>query len=555
MPQRICLIVLATHIVVGCDAPPPAAPAPRPVSVLTLAESDPGRFERVTGAVASWKTDELGFEVDGRVQFVIEAETDIAGQVYDKDGNVLSEGTLLARLDPTRYELAVETAKAQVAVAEKQREAAQIEYERVIPAETEAATAQRELAKIEVDRNARLASEGAAAQRALDIANSKLQQAEANLLQLAATNEAKAAEVASVEARIRELQEGQNTAERDLADCRLYSSFAGQVAETHIIPGSFVRQGQPAVTVQMMDPIKVEIEVAAATARRLNHRDQVSIHIPQPNGENLRRLAFIYMIDPVADPQTRTFTVTVMMRNEKVSAAVPAELADEPIARASLLGKVFLNLPRVAEGLFVDEKMLQEDEDGYFLWKILNRRIGNLSGSTDSVLQVEKIRVTLGDRRLSFLGLASLRDITLADDVEFDPAVDMVAGGVKLPDGHTKWDGEQLLYDRQRWLMRPGDLVGVDQSGGVVQPGIYVPVDAIMEQSGSYFVFAVSESPEGDSARRVEVTVHESIGTLRRIEAAGDQPLAPGTRIVAAGAAFLVDGEKINVAREVELGR
>ena len=76
-----------------------------------------------------------------------------------------------------------------------------------------------------------------------------------------------------------------------------------------------------------------------------------------------------------------------------------------------------------------------------------------------------------------------------------------------------------------------------------------------MEQSGANFVFAVSESPKGDTARRIEVTVHETVGTLRKIEAAGDQPLVPGTNVVAAGAAFLVDGESINVARQVELGR
>ena len=95
----------------------------------------------------------------------------------------------------------------------------------------------------------------------------------------------------------------------------------------------------------------------------------------------------------------------------------------------------------------------------------------------------------------------------------------------------------------------------MDLRGEAVTPGFYVPLDAIMERSGAHFVFAVEESPEGDSARRVEVTVHESVGTLRRIEAAGDQPLTPGTNIVAAGAAFLVDGESINVARQVELVR
>ena len=215
----------------GCRNEPARGPAPRPVSVLSLTESDPGRFERVTGTVASWKTDQLGFEVEGRVRFVIEPETDIAGRVHDEDGNRLTSGTPLARLDPTRYQLAVESAKAQVAVAEKQREAAQIEYERVIPAETAAATALRDLAQVEVERNKKLFAESAAPERAVDLSESKLRQSEANLVQLDATKEAKASDVASIEARIRELEEAQKAAERDLADCELYSSLAGQVAE------------------------------------------------------------------------------------------------------------------------------------------------------------------------------------------------------------------------------------------------------------------------------------------------------------------------------------
>ena len=555
MSQLYYALFITILLVTGCSESPPGPPTPRPVAVLTLAETDPGRFDRVTGTVASWKTDELGFEVDGRVEFVIELENNIAGQVYDEDERLLSAGTLLARLDSTRYELAVASAKAQVAVAEQQRVAANIEYAQVIPAKIEAATAQRDLAQIEVERNTQLAAQNAAAQRAVDISKSTLRQNEATLTQLEASRKAKAAEVASLDAKISELEESQRKAERDLEDCQIFSSFSGQVADVHVIPGSVVKSGQPVVTVQMMDPIKVEIEVAAATARRLNHRDLVTLYIPQLDGSNLQRSAFIYTIDPVADPQTRTFTVTLMFRNEIVRASVPADLPDESIARASLIGKVFDSLPLVDERYFVDEKMLNEDADGFFLWKILDRQFGTPSRRADSLFQVAKVRVTPGDRRLSFLGLASLRQVNIADDADFDSRVDLIAGGIAAPTGDTAWDGDVLLYDRERWLVRPGDLVGVDQRGSTITPGLYVPVEAIMEQSGATYVFAVNESPDGDAVRRIEVSLHDNVDTLRRIEAVDGQSLAVGARVVAAGAAFLVDGEEINVAKEVELVR
>lgn len=551
MNKLLCVVTLLLYVAAGCNAPPPPQKAPRPVSVMGLATSDPGRLERITGSVASWKTDQLGFEVDGRVQFVVEAESDIAGHVYDQDGKLLSQGTLLARLDPTRYELAIESARSEIAVAEKQREAAQIQYERVIPAEIEAAIAERDLAKTEFDRTTRLVTTGAVSEREVEVWVSKLRKAEASLLQLAANKQAKASEVASIDAKIRDLQQNEKEAIRDLEDCRLKSQFAGQVAEVHVIPGSFVNRGQPAVTVQMMDPIQVEVEVAAATARQLNHLEEVNVYVPQPSGSMLRRLSFIHMIDPVADPQTRTFTVTLMMRNEKVRLPLPEELQGQAIARCTSVRRLIKDIPGLAQGLFVGEGMMEKDQDGCFVWKILNRRIGSFTAGADRILKVQKVRVTPGQVRVSFLGMANLREITIANNAEFNPDTDMIAGRVTPPDGEDAWNGDTLLFDVDRWLVRPGDLVGVDQRGASLPPGIYVPLDAIREKSGSHFVFAVEQSADGDVARQLPVTVHENVDTLRRIESASDQTLALGTKIVVEGTAFLVDGERINVAREL----
>ena len=55
---------------------------------------------------------------------------------------------------------------------------------------------------------------------------------------------AKAADIMAIEARILELQEAQKTAERDLADCELFSSYPGQVADVHVVPGSVVQPNQ-----------------------------------------------------------------------------------------------------------------------------------------------------------------------------------------------------------------------------------------------------------------------------------------------------------------------
>ena len=44
-----------------------------------------------------------------------------------------------------------------------------------------------------------------------------------------------------------------------------------------------------------------------------------------------------------------------------------------------------------------------------------------------------------------------------------------------------------------------------------------------MEKSGTNYVFVVEQAGDGDTVRQVEVTVHDPIGTLRRIEAVTGQ--------------------------------
>ena len=43
-----------------------------------------------TGAGAAWKSEEVGFEVAGRVASVLEPSVDIDGRTSDENGNVIS---------------------------------------------------------------------------------------------------------------------------------------------------------------------------------------------------------------------------------------------------------------------------------------------------------------------------------------------------------------------------------------------------------------------------------------------------------------------------------
>lgn len=417
----ICLVL--SVLLIGCQSNQDGGSAqklPRPVSVLRLVESNPGRFDRVTGSVASWKTEQIGFEVPGRVQFVVEPETDIEGKVSDEDGSPRSTGTLLAKLDESRYELHVNSVKSQIDAMHQQKEALRIEAEDVIPANIKSAKANLQYATSEFNRIAPLHEKGAVTESERDKALADRDSWAAKTLQLEASRKAKAAELASLDAQIQELEQSLAEANRDVEDCQLYSPYRGQVAEVHVIPGAFVERGQPVVTVQMMHPIKVEIEASAATIGSLQHRDMLPIYLTLPDGSIAKRSGMVYMTDPVADPQTRTFTVTLLVQNEKTTTPIPEDMKGQPIVRTREFWRVLSEFLDDGDGQFIEERSIRQDDEGYYLWRITNRQLGTVASQASPKLKVEKVRMSRGDRRISFLGIWTFREVAIDEGEDFD---------------------------------------------------------------------------------------------------------------------------------------
>ena len=114
---------------------------------------------------------------------------------------------------------------------------------------------------------------------------------------------------------------------------------------------------------------------------------------------------YVYMTDPNADAETRTFTVTLLVRNRKSQLKIPRGYQSENIARTKDIWS--LNFTPILGGgntLMTEEKAIRRDANGAFLWKITNRRAGEITSSANRVLNVEKVRITPGTIRVPFLG-------------------------------------------------------------------------------------------------------------------------------------------------------
>ena len=516
--------------------------APRPVSVIKLRQSDPARSLAVTGVVGSWKTEDIGFEVGGRVQYVIEPELNVSAQIGE-DGNQQP----LARIDSERYESAVTSAQAQITTLQKQRIAAVIEESKVLPAQQAAAGAERQLAQADFDRAKEAFDKNAIAKSELDQYTANLTTAQAKVAQLDATKEARTADIASLDAQIQQAQATLKDAELNLKDCTLYAPFRAQIAEVHVLPGGTVQRGEPVLTVQMMDPMKVEFEVSAERARQMHYKDSLDVILARPDGSTVREEGLIYMTDAAADPSTRTFTITLLVRNRQVAAIVPGDVEASSLAKTRDLWKCISGIIDESDDYFIEQNAIRKDEQGEFLWKVIDTAKARSRGP---VFKVEKVRVTAGDKTPGFLGLWKFRDLVVDDPSTFDITQDRLIGKLDLPDGMTEFAGDTVLFEREQWLLRPGDLAKVDLVDSRMPRGFYVPMDAINEKSGKHYVFVV----EGDAAkkvRKVEVAIADGPNTLKRIAAAGGQELLDGSQIVLGGVHYLVDGEAVNVAAEL----
>lgn len=519
--------------------------SPRPVSVITLKRSDPARSLAVTGVVGSWKTEDIGFEVNGRVQYVIEPELNVSAQVGE-------DGTRqpLARVDSERYESAVASAQAQITRLEKQRIAAVIEEGKVLPAEQAAAVAEQQLAQADFDRAKEAFDKNAIAKSELDQYTANLTTAKAKVAQLDATKEAKTADIASLDAQIQQAQATLKDTQLDLKDCTLYAPFRGQIAEVHVLPGGTVQRGEPVVTVQMMDPMKVEFEVSAERARQMHYKDTLDILLTRPDGSTMREEALIYMTDAAADPSTRTFTITLLVRNRQVPTSVPDGVEPGSLAKTRDLWKCISGIIDESDDYFIEQNAIRKDDQGEYLWKVIDAVDGRARGP---LFKVKKVRVTTGAKTPDFLGLWKFREVIVNDSSNFDIARDRVVGRLVLPEGVTELDGDTVLFEREQWLLRPGDLARVDLVENRMPSGIYVPIDAISEQSGKHYVFVVSGSDSGSKVQQVEVSTGDGPNTLKRITPIGDQQLSEGMQIVLGGVHYLTDGEAVNVAAEVEV--
>lgn len=215
--------------------------APRPVHLFAVTEEQHSQLRRFPAVVEATQTAELAFRVGGELQ-----------QLPLRPGQNVEAGQLVAALDPTDYEVALEQAEAQA-----------------------------ELMRAQFERNQRMLDESLISQAAYDQSRADMRVAQANL----------------------------RSAQTNLDYTRLKAPFTGVIAHLHVDNYENITPQQPIMTLQVEGYIDVSIQVPerlfARVRRDLDYQPDVLFDsIP---GQFFK--ASIREWDRVADAATNTYRV------------------------------------------------------------------------------------------------------------------------------------------------------------------------------------------------------------------------------------------------------
>lgn len=253
----------------------------RPVKVVEIANADATRKLDYSGTVKARTEMNLGFRVAGKI---IERHVDI--------GDRVKPGDLLARIDPTDYELAVTTADANLAAAERQVETASFAMKRA----------------------EQLFAKKFSPQADLDTATLAYQQA-------VATRDA--------------ARSSRRQAANQVGYAELRTDQGGMVTSIGADRGQVVAIGTPVVTVAV-DGEK-EIQIAVPESDISHFRPGQPVAVGFWTDDRLRLDGKVRELSGSADPLSRTFSVRVSLPDDPrvllgMTATVAATVAiDRPL--------------------------------------------------------------------------------------------------------------------------------------------------------------------------------------------------------------------------------
>ncbi len=143
-----------------------------------------------------------------------------------------------------------------------------------------------------------------------------------------------------------------------LAKTVIRAPFSGVIGVRGVSPGAFVRPGDDLVSLEEINPVKLEFRIPETYARQVRVGQKVSVHVDAYPDDNFT--GAVYAIDPRIDLQTHTLLLRALVPNQKRS------LLPGMFARVELI------LATRSEALVVPEQALVPMGNDLFVYRVVD---------------------------------------------------------------------------------------------------------------------------------------------------------------------------------------
>lgn len=311
------------------DTPPPA----RPAKVFTVQATEID-LQRVYSAIVYPSQEvELSFRVSGQI-----TDLPIRGATQ------LSEGDVVARLDPRDFETAIAQLESQrdqsMAQLAALRTGARAEEVIALEASVTAAQAKVNLALDQVERTRTLAERGVAAQALLDQDEANLDVAEADLqakieeLTIAKSG-ARSEDIEAAQAALRGLETQIQTARDNLSDATLRAPFSGIVAIRHVENFSNIQAGQDIALLQSLSTVDLAFDVPGVDVSQLANQEDLQASV-----------VFRAMPDRIFEAELVEFSVQADVSTQTYRGRVAVDLPQGVTILPGMVGNVVISAQR-----------------------------------------------------------------------------------------------------------------------------------------------------------------------------------------------------------------
>lgn len=521
-----------------------------PVHVMDVESSRLANKARLTGSVMPWKSEDVRFQVPGKLAElkILTPGTNVRGELFDENKKIIYEGDPIAVLDTVPYKMAVSEAASNVEVArirlEASRQAEQVAQEVVRAAQARIEASMTEINEI-VPQDLKIAKEQyllaknnhelvekafankdvtdsrrAEARAGMEIALSTLKKAElqkgfkekelqtykAELVKAQVEEKLRDAEEKIAEAQLKQAQTALERAQSDLNKCTLRAPFSGIISKLYVNPGTMVDLTTPIANLVMIDPVRVDVAVSFKKIRDFYSGNEVKVFPLREQSKPEK--GYVYNIQTTADPATRTFLAVITVRNYEFDLDNLVSYKD---ARALPVVKdMGAIVRRNADGsgyFYVDVRAVQKDDKGTYVWKMIKEAGQRFTPE----VAVQKVYIQI-DEQADYVNVITWLFRKLKD-----------SGGLTEDDSllvnppATLKNNDKVLQLRQDWMFHPGELVEVEYDRELAE-GIYLPTEAILESDDkkSYYVFVV-EDMKKDGIHEVGLAKHRKI-VKRQVE-------------------------------------